>query len=142
MTKRAKINPRLAKIHRSYTIDEAARLILGENLARFLGDRRGRRRTKCGPGMIYCVGCRAPKRPAGGMVDCVQLRATVGDLRGLCPDCERVMHRRVSLARLDGVTADLDVRFQPAPPHLGETSDPTVDCHFKRGPDSDAKAQP
>src|SRR6266852_3323482 len=95
-------NPRLAKIHRSYTVEEIARLlnvhkntvrawlkqglstidrqkptlILGSVLARFLQDRRQSRRKRCAPGEIYCVKCRAPVHPAGEMADYLPTNAT------------------------------------------------------------------
>ena len=158
MTKRDRINPRLAKQRRCYTIDEVARLfgvhrntvrhwiknglptldakrptlIVGEDLTRFLAGRRQQRRKKCGAGTIYCVRCREPRRPAGGMADCVPLTAAVGDLQGLCPVCEAMMHRRVSLARLDAAAGDLDVRFPLASPHVGESAGASENRHFNR----------
>lgn len=88
-------NPRLAKIHRNYSVDEVSRLfsvhkntvcawlrqglapiddqrpilVWREELSRFLADRRARTKKACGPGRIYCLPCRAPKAPAGKMAD-------------------------------------------------------------------------
>ena len=84
-------NHRLVKIHRSYTVEEIAKLfgihkntvrgwvksglatsddkrpmlILGHDLAAFLQARRVKNKRPCKPGEIYCVRCRAPKFPAG-----------------------------------------------------------------------------
>jgi DNA-binding XRE family transcriptional regulator len=105
---------RLVKIHRSYTVEEAARLlgahkntvrawvkvglptcdskrptlILGRELAAYLQARRTKNKRPCKPGEIYCVRCRAPKRPAGGMAEYHPTTATLGNLIGICPDCE------------------------------------------------------
>jgi len=83
-------NPRLVKIHRSYTVEEIAKrfgihkntvrhwikeglaaiidkrpmLIQGIVLAEFLGNRRKKNKQPCKPGELYCVRCRAPKLPA------------------------------------------------------------------------------
>src|SRR3712207_3502959 len=90
--------PRRVKLHRSYPIDEAARctgthrktvrawikgglhaiegrptLILGRDLREFLDVRRRQAKQPLGPGEIYCLKCRAPKRPGGNMVDYVPL---------------------------------------------------------------------
>jgi hypothetical protein len=88
-------NYRLVKIHRTYSVEEAATvlsvhkntvrewikqglqtcdvkrptLILGQHLVEFLRQRRERNRRPCQPGQMYCVRCRAPKSPAGGMVE-------------------------------------------------------------------------
>ena len=88
-------NYRLVKIHRNYTVEEVARLfgthkntvrawvkaglptcdskrpmlILGRDLPAYLQARRTRNKRPCKPGEIYCVRCRAPKRPAGDMAE-------------------------------------------------------------------------
>ncbi|MBS0411433.1 MAG: helix-turn-helix domain-containing protein [Proteobacteria bacterium] len=78
-------------------------LILGEELRRYLTDRRAERRTACPPGSMYCLRCRAPRTPAQGMVEAVSVTQTTVNLRGLCDDCEGFMHRRASLARLEEI---------------------------------------
>lgn len=140
-------NPRLAKIHRNYTVEEAAAalrvhkntvrqwvksglpiiddkrptIILGLALQNFLQDRRKKAKQAWGPGEIYCVKCRRPKRPAFNAVDYLALSGTSGNLRGICPDCETLIHRRVSLARLETVVASLDVAFPEALRRIGES---------------------
>ena len=89
-------NPNLAKIHRSYTVEEVASLygvfkgtvrtwikaglptlndkrpmlIHSSDLAAFHQARRTKNKQTCKPGEIYCIRCRAPKVPAGDMADC------------------------------------------------------------------------
>jgi helix-turn-helix protein len=113
--KRRRIDPRRAKVHRTYSVEEAARLfgthrntvrawlraglktndgirptlILGSELRRFLNERRSRSKRPTPPGMIYCLRCREPRRPAGDMVDYLPHTATYGNLEGICPDCGR-----------------------------------------------------
>ena len=72
--------------------------------------------------------CRAPKAPAEGMADYIPITATSGNLRGICPDCEILIHRRVSLAKLDVVCADLEVDFPQAVPRIRERTIASVDC--------------
>src|SRR3954470_9567922 len=100
------LNYRLLKIHRSYTVEDVASLygvhkntvrewlrtglsvcnerrpilILGSDLAEFLLKRRNARRCKCGPGFMYCLRCRSPQLPAGGMADYVAKSPTLGNL--------------------------------------------------------------
>lgn len=125
---------RRIKMHLSYTVDEAARtvgtgkpavrrwiksglqvidgrkpaIIRGVDLLEFLRA-RAKPKQPCPPGHCYCVKCKAPHPPGGGMAEFVQLTPTNGNLRGLCPVCRTMMHRRTSLKQLDQIRADLDV---------------------------------
>ena len=140
---RHRINPRLVKI-RSYSVDEVAQtlgihkntirnwiknglptidsrrptLIHGGDLRAFLEARRQRVRRPCPPGHFYCVRCRAPKPPAGGLADYLPLSDTSGNLRGICPDCGALIHRAVALADLDVGGANLEIMFPQAPAHI------------------------
>jgi hypothetical protein len=150
-------NPRLAKIHRNYTVDEVAHLfgihkntvrdwvkrglptsdgrrpmlILGRELVAFLTARRTKNKRTCQPGEIYCVRCRAPRAPAGDMVDYEPVTATLGNLVAICSACETMMYRRVSLAKLAQVRGDLDVTMPQALEHIGESAQPTVNSDLE-----------
>ena len=152
-------NPRLAKIHRSYSVEEMARLfnvhkntvrswlkqgleaidgqrptvVRGDEIRRFLAERRARAKRACGPGRIYCLPCRAPKVPAGKMAECVATSDTTGTLRGICPDCDRMIYRRVNPQKLDAVRGDLDVTVTQARPRIEETTKPNVNCDSTEG---------
>jgi hypothetical protein len=152
-------NPRLAKIHRSYSVEEVSRLfgvhkntvrnwlrqgltaidgqrptvIRGVELRRFLRDRRASAKQTCGPGRIFCLPCRAPKMPAGNMADCIAVSETTGTLRGICPDCDRMIYRRVNLQKLDAVRGELDVTVTQARPRIEETAKPNVNCDSTEG---------
>jgi hypothetical protein len=119
-------NPRLAKIHHSYSVEDLARLfkvhkntvrnwckqglesiddqrpslIRGQELRRFLTERRARAKQACGPGRIYCLPCRAPKVPAGRIAECIEMGETTGMLQGICPDCNRMIYRRINPQKL------------------------------------------
>jgi hypothetical protein len=152
-------NPRRAKIHRSYSVEEVSRLfaihkntvrnwlqqglvaidgqrptiILGVELRRFLSARRTSARQTCGAGRIFCLPCRAPKVPAGNMADCIVVTETNGSLRGICPDCDRMIYRRVNPKKLDAIRGYLDVTVAPASPRIVETTNPNVNCNFGNG---------
>jgi len=150
-------NPRLAKIHRSYTVEEVASLygvhrntvrewvrrglptsddrrpmlILGRDLVAFLHAQRTKNKRTCQPGEIYCVRCRAPKTPAGDMADYDAVTATLGNLIAICSTCETIIYRRVSLAKLAQVRGKLDITMPQALPHIGETAQPSVNSDFR-----------
>jgi len=145
-------NPRKAKIHRSYTVEEVARLydvhrntvrqwikkglpvcddrrptlILGLALVEFLTRKRTQNKRPCAPGEIYCVGCRVPQRPALGMVEYRSLTTASGNLIGICPTCESMIFRRVSFSDLAVVSGNLEVSIAQVPDHIVESSAPSV----------------
>jgi hypothetical protein len=145
-------NPRLAKIHRNYTVEEVAALfdvhknsvrnwvkcglptsddrrpmlILGRDLVAFLHARRVKNKRPCQPGEIYCMRCRTAQRPAGDMAEYQSITSNSGNLIGICPCCETMMYRRVNLAKLVQVGADLDITMPQAIPHIDESPQPCV----------------
>ena len=161
-------NPRLAKIHRSYSVDEIARLygvhrntvrdwikrglatsdnrrpllVLGCDLVAFLQAKRVKNKRTCRPGEIYCVRCREPRAPAGAMADYVAVTPTQGNLVGLCPVCEALMYRRVNAAKLGLVKGQLDVALPLAQAHIGDSPQPSVNRDFADEAQHDAQAQP
>ncbi|MES1976710.1 MAG: helix-turn-helix domain-containing protein [Pseudomonadota bacterium] len=150
-------NPRLAKIHRNYTVEEVASLfgihrntvrqwvkqglpttddrrpllILGQALMTFLQAKRAKTKQSCQPGEIYCVRCRKPQTPAGAMADYQPLSSTLGNLVGICPACESMMYRRVNLTKLDQVSADLDITLPQALLRIGESTNPSVNSDLR-----------
>ena len=145
-------NPRLAKIHRNYTVDEIAKLyavhkntvrawvksglptsddrkpllILGRDLMAYLQAKRVKNKQTCQPGQIYCVRCRVPKAPGGDMAEYKPLTSTLGNLIGICPSCNSMMYRRVNLAKLTEVSANLNVTLPQALLHIKESPNPSV----------------
>jgi hypothetical protein len=115
-------------------------LILGSVLRAFLQEKRNKAKSPCPPGHIYCVGCRAPRPPAMDMADYLPITATSGNLRGICPVCEALIHRRVNLGKLPLVQGRLVVTLPKALPRIGESASPSVDCHFKAGATRHANA--
>ena len=77
-------------------------LILGGELAAYLKARRTENKQPCLPGEIYCVRCRAPKKPAGAMADYQPVTATLGNLMGICPDCESMILKTAVEMRQNG----------------------------------------
>jgi hypothetical protein len=112
---------------------ERPTVIQGLELRRFLSDRRARQKQTCGAGRIFCLPCRAPKVPAGNMAECIPMGATTGTLRGICPDCDRMIYRRVNPQKLDAVRGDLDITVAQARARIEETVRHHVNCDSAGG---------
>ena len=149
-------NHRLVKIHRSYTVEEIANLfgihkntvrrwvkegltttddrrpmlVLGCVLAAFLQARRAKNKKTCKPGELYCVRCRAPKSPAGDMAEYSPITEKFGNLIAICPDCNALMNRHVSLAKIGEFQGKMDISFPEAVRHLIERADLSVNSDF------------
>jgi predicted transcriptional regulator len=150
-------NPRLVKIHRSYTVEEIAMLlgkhkntvrnwvkdglatiddkrpmlILGRDLAEFLQARRRKNKQSCKPGELYCVRCRVPKYPAGDIAEYSPVTEKFGNLIAICPDCDSIMNQLVSLARIEEFCEKMDITFPKERQHIVESAKPTENSDLR-----------
>jgi excisionase family DNA binding protein len=148
---------RRVKIHRNYTIAEAAallgahkhtvsrwiaaglpttdakrpHLIHGEDLRAFLRARQPAKQP-CRTGEFYCLRCRAPKRPALDMADYIPRTPTRGMLRGFCPTCEGLIYRAASLRTIAQESDDPDIAFRKAEQPLIDSSAALSNVDFTR----------
>ena len=137
---RRRIDARRIKIHRNYTVEEAAKslgahkntirgwikqglktvdnrrptLFRGGDLKTFITTCRQAGKQLCKPGELYCVKCREPRRPSGHTVDYLSFTPASGNLRGICPTCDTLMHRRVRKRDLEIICVELEVNFRTA----------------------------
>jgi Helix-turn-helix domain len=152
-----RVNGRRIKLHRSYTIDEAARclrvhkntvrrwlasglamidgrrpiLIHGVVLRTFLAAERNSRRQRCGPGELFCLRCRAPRAAAAQMLDYLPITNGSGNLRGICNTCSSLIHRRVALGKISEVAGNCDVAFPQGYERLGDSHVPSLNGDFR-----------
>lgn len=156
---RTRLNPRLAKLHFSYSVEEVARLygvsrntvrhwhkhdglkavdagrpalFKGSVLRAFVEARRAAAKRPCPPGSLYCFRCRSPRRPALGMADFVAREAGAGGLRALCETCGTVMHRRARQSALREILPGIDVRIVRAAPRISECPNSSPNRALKR----------
>lgn len=140
-------NYRLAKIHRNYTVEEAARLlsvhrntvrqwikrglpvigghpvlILGRELRVFLHQRREQSKRHCRSNELFCFRCRELRTPAADMVEYEPIAANRGRLVALCSQCESVMYRSVNPTRLPPLLASMLVTAPAGPRHISEST--------------------
>lgn len=163
MARARKANWRRIKRHRNYTVDEVARvlgvckgtvrrwvktglpalidkkplLILGDDLIAF-HKAKAKYRQKCQPHECYCVKCRAPRPPAGDMAEYIPIKATNGNLRALCPDCETLMHKRVNLDQLSRIRGTLQVSIPQALARLMDSPNSSTNVHLVKEPKTHA----
>jgi hypothetical protein len=150
------------KLHRNYTVEEAAMLfrvhkntvrgwlksglpsidgrrpilILGRQLASFIHARREYKRQRCRVGEFYCFRCRAPRTSAARRADYLPVTPSSGNLMARCSECGTRMYRRVSLRRLATVVGDLQVLLPQAQQRITECADPCLNCDLEREPDA------
>lgn len=150
-------NPRRVKIHRTYTVEEAARLfnvhkntvrawikqglptiddkrpmlILGKDLFDFLQARRVNNKRPCKPGEMYCLRCRVPKPPALNMAEYQPKTESLGNLFGICPDCCAGMNRNVNPSKLDQIRGQMEITLPQGVPRIVDSEQPPVNSDFR-----------
>lgn len=154
----ARLNPRLAKLHRSYTVEEVARLyhthrntvrnwiksgltpidehrplmIQGAILRAFLYGRRDAAKRPCAPGTLYCCRCRIPRAPAKGSVTFAPQAGRAGVLRANCELCGTRMFRRARQADLGEIMPFCTALIVQAEWHITERTQPSLNCAEKQ----------
>jgi hypothetical protein len=157
---RRRPNYRLVKIHRNYTVDEAAKtlgvdkvtirrwlksgklpaltdkipaLILGGDLSDYL-QARAAKRPKLPVHHCYCFRCRGGRGPALGMADYIPRTPTTGTLRTLCETCSTVMNKVVSASAIPALKAIVELSIKQAEQHLMDTSQPCLNDNSHEEP--------
>lgn len=104
----------------------------GADIVDFFKKRNAQRKRASGPGRIYCFKCRVPKMPAGAMADYKPISPKRGSLIGICPDCDSLMYRACSPAKLDAAARGLTVSIQQADSSLTGTDEPISNQHSSK----------
>jgi hypothetical protein len=104
-------------------------IIRGADLIDFLKRRNVRRKRPCGPGRLFCLRCKEPRRPAFDEVEFWPDGPKLGSFRGLCPACTGIMHRRTSIARIGSAAGNLRIAFPHGDPRLSQMPEPNFNQH-------------
>lgn len=141
-----RLNPRLAKIHYSYAVDEIASLysvhqnsvrhwlkaglspiddarpvlVKGAELRRFIESRRASSKKPCPVGTLYCFRCQAPRAPALGLADFVERDCGAGNLQALCEVCGTLMCRRTRREQIPTILPGVAVQIARHPMRIRE----------------------
>jgi excisionase family DNA binding protein len=105
-------------------------LILGADLVAFLKARRAAQKRKCGPGEMYCLKCRSPRKPAAGLLEHRVYSPSRGSIIGICTDCGTLMHRIVSARRAASVAAEFNMQLEHRHESLSGSATPSPNCHL------------
>jgi excisionase family DNA binding protein len=149
-----RVHRRAIKIHRNYTMEEAAtalgiakgtvgrwiksgdlpaivdhrpHLILGRDLAEFLKG-RSVKKQKCRLHECHCFSCRAPREAAALMADFWTTNAKIGHMQALCATCGGLMNKRVSLAQIGALQGLLHLTIIQAPSRIGMCDAPCLNA--------------
>ena len=150
-------NPRRAKIHRPYTVEELATalgvhkqtirrwikqglrpidsgrptVLRGNDVRVFLEGRRTKAKRPCAPGEIYCFKCRVPRKPAGAVADLELSRPLVGCLVAICETCDTMLYRRVNPAKIGADWGNLQIAFRQGQLRIADRTEPKLNAAFK-----------
>lgn len=129
-------DPRRAKINRTYSVKELAKLysvgvttisawvsdglkpgdgrrpylFRGADVKAYIERRILESKRPCRSGEIFCIACKVPRVPAGGKVVLQPVCSKSANLIGCCPDCSRKIYRRVSMPALKLALGNLNIR--------------------------------
>lgn len=151
-------NPRLAKVHYSYTVAEIAELytvhkntvltwikdglplcngkkpylIHGSDLRDYLQAKREKNKRPCKPGEIYCLPCKQPRKPLDNWAEYMPLDASTGRLFAICSVCGGTLNRYTSIAKLPPIQAKLNITLPKALERLNRLDEPLLSSDFKQ----------
>ncbi len=130
-------NPNKCKIHRSYTVEDAADLygthkntvrnwiknglpicndqrpflILGSYLREFLQKKRAVNKHKCNASELFCFKCRTPRTPELSSVEFKAETTTKGRMIAPCPICQCKMNKFFKLAKINEIKSNLAIKL-------------------------------
>jgi hypothetical protein len=104
-------------------------LILGSVLIEFLKARRLALKRKCGLGELYCLKCRAPRKPVPDLIEHSPMASGRTRIVAICPTCETLMYRFVADRNLGAPLREFAVQPGPAHGSLTDTLYLSLNCH-------------
>lgn len=152
-------NPRAAKIHRSYTVEQTAALytttkgtvrnwikqglkvcnkqkpilIHGADLNEFHAEKRHKNKRPCSENEIFCMRCREPRHISYGLVEFERLNEKTGNLKSICPVCSARMFKGVNFQKLKLIAEEIGLTFTEDQLHIIDTQHPSVNDNLMKG---------
>jgi hypothetical protein len=78
--------------------------------------------------------------PAGDMAEYCPITEQFGNLVAICPDCDVIMNRRVSLVKIEQIRGKMEIGFPEAVQHIIDRASPTVNSDLRKGSSGHAKS--
>lgn len=152
-------NPRAAKIHRSYTVEQTATLytttkgtvrnwikqglkvcnkqkpilLHGSDLNQFHAEKRQKYKRPCSEKEIYCMRCREPRQISHGLVEFEHINEKTGNLKSICPVCSTLMFKRVNFQKLKLIAQEIGLTLTEHQLHIIDTQQPSVNDNLMKG---------
>jgi excisionase family DNA binding protein len=153
MAKRASY--RLVKTHRSYTVDEVARLlsvckgtvrrwiknglpvmqdkkpimIRGADLKQFLKS-QSKPKQECALDECRCFKCKGIRKVAFGEAEIIFDQSPAPNMHGLCSVCAEDIYKRISKAKIPAIQAILQITFKQADAPINDRTQPRLNKHL------------
>jgi len=105
-------------------------LIHGSELKGYLLNKRSSAKSPCKPHEFYCLKCRAPRKPWGGVVDVTIRSASLFNIHAICEVCDTAIHKAAGVVKLIEMLKTLRIQ-QVQPRHIIETLPPSLKCYFE-----------
>jgi hypothetical protein len=84
-------------------------LILGADAKEFLAVRKAQTKRPLAPDELFCLSCKAPRKPFAGLVQLDHAPGKPARITGFCEACETVCSRVVGAAHIPRLTAIFDL---------------------------------
>lgn len=89
-------------------------LILGEAAKEFLADRTAKTKRPLAPDELFCLSCKAPRKPYAGLVQLDRAPGKPARVTGFCEACETVCSRVIGAAQISHFSEYFDLETNRA----------------------------
>lgn len=89
-------------------------LILGSDAKEFLIQRKAKTKRPLAPDELYCLSCKAPRKPFAGLVQLDHVPGKPARITGFCEACETVCSRVVGAAQIPSLSEHFDLDLNSA----------------------------
>lgn len=108
-------------------------LVFGKDLKTWLGKRSTARKRKCRPDEMYCLRCRAPRKPCAGTVQILLRNRKTLLIKGRCNQCNAEMNRGGAVASINQIAKTFDA-LTIHQEHLAGCDTPLLNRYLEKDP--------
>lgn len=89
-------------------------LIIGSDAKEFLAHRKAQTKHPLAPDELFCLSCKAPRKPFAGLVQLDHAPGKPARITGFCGSCETVCSRVVGAAQIPNLSENFDLETNRA----------------------------